>query len=163
MKKGINILWIGFALLCVATIILSQYNCVRFIPTHLEGIPINDDGTYVSFEGMTFELPEPTYDNAIEIVALFSSICMIVFLFCNTILGVVGNLFALLQAMVVCFLPQIKNFIEELNHSVSCGIGEVRGYYEPRMMSFILGFLCAAIFVYSLILTVVYAKEKRKR
>lgn len=162
MKKGVNILWVGFALLCILAIFLSQYDCIKFIPTHLEGIPINDDGSYMSIGGMSFELPEPTYYNAFEVVAIFSVICTAVFLFRNIKLNVIGNLITLIQAVFMCFLPQLKNYLEEMNHSVSCGIGEVHGYYEPMMMYFILSILCVAIFVCSVILTIVYARDRNR-
>lgn len=125
MKKGINILWIGFVLLTVVACLLSQARCVKFVPTHLEGIPIKEDGTYTSFGDMTFSLPEPTYYNAFSLVIKGSLVCIVAFWLRNVFLNVVGNLAALLQMLLVCLthrleMPTKKQCILPTAESVRC-------------------------------------------
>lgn len=161
MKKGVNILWITFVVINILILILSLLNCVKYIPTHYEGLAIIEEGLYAGFDG-PISLPEPSFQNLIRIVWFESALCSILFLFKQKAVHVIGILLSFFQSICVIFYVQIVSLIEALFDDIGCAIGELHGKYELTPFGFLLGILCFASFIYSIVLTILYSKEKRK-
>ena len=163
MKKEINILWIGFVLICILTIILSNFSCVKFVPKYFEGLPFDENNVTYGFDGKPLKLPEPTYYNAFGSVVGCSTLCIILSLFKKIFLNIAGNAVALFQMLSVCFLPSIRDYLEELVRPYGCAIGAVHGRYEAMPMCFIVGGLCIVMFVYSLLMTLTRIRYKNSK
>ena len=106
MKKEINVLWIGFVLICILTIILSNLNCVKFVPKYFEGLPFDENDVTYGFDGKPLKLPEPTYYNAFGIVVGCSTLCIILTFFKKRFLNIAGNAVALFQRLAVIRFQQ---------------------------------------------------------
>lgn len=163
MKKEINDLWIGFVLICILTIILSNLNCVKFVPKYFEGLPFDENDVTYGFDGKPLKLPEPTYYNAFGIVVGCSTLCIILTFFKKRFLNIAGNAVALFQMLSVCFLPSIRDYLEEIGRPYGCAIGAVHGRYEAMPMCFIVGGLCIVVFAYSILITITYTRYKNSK
>ena len=160
MKKCVNLLWAVFVLLNVFILFLSLLDCVKYIPTRYEGLPIMGDGLYYGFDG-PITLPEPSYKNLFSQVWFGSIVCSVLFLFKKRVLHILGILVSLIQAISVVFYVPLVSFIEHELDEVSCSIGELHGKYELSAIGVVVGLLCLITFLYSIMLTTQYAKEKR--
>lgn len=159
MKKGANLLWIFFVLLNTLILVLSLLDCVKYIPTHYEGLAIMEDGLYAGFDG-PIALPEPSFKNLFSHVCFGGILCSVLFLFKNRVLHIVGILVSLLQAISIMFYVRIVSFVEHSLDGVSCSIGELHGEYKLTIIGVVVGSLCLISFLYSIMLTIQYAKEK---
>lgn len=148
-------------MICILTIILSNFNCVKFVPKYFEGLPVND-GVTNGFDGTPLKLPDPTYYNAFGIVVGCSILCIILAFFRKSFLNIAGNAVALFQMLSVFFLPSIRDYIEEAGRPYGCAIGAVHGCYEAMPMCFIVGGLCIVVFAYSLLMTIASVHLRRK-
>ena len=163
MKKGINFLWVFFVFLCVITVLLSFFDCARFVPTDYIGAFVNADGTREDHNGNILTLPEPTGYSGIGLVAICSLICIAAFLSKNLFLNLIGNIVALFQGVFVFCIPLMVKLMGDINDSIVSFPIELDGYYEILAMWYVLSGLCAVIFAYSVFLTAVYVKDKRKK
>lgn len=162
MKKGVNLLWIIFVVINALILMISLLDCVKYIPTHYEGLAIMEDGLYAGFDG-PIALPEPSFRNLFRIVWFESALCSILFLLKPKVLHIIGIILSLFQSICVIFYVRIVSMIEVLFDDIGCAIGELHGKYELTSFGILLGFLCFASFIYSIILTILHSKDKNQR
>lgn len=162
MNKGINVLWIGLVLLCLVAILLSQQACVMFVPKRIEGLPIFENGQYISFSGEPIDLPEPSYRTAYRLVLRCSLICIVAFLFRSVIINVLGTLVAVFQALSTCFFAQIHTLFAEMRYNGSPSPGTVVGDYTMEPIGCVVGMLCVLIAAYSVFLTTINIRKNVK-
>lgn len=156
MKKGINVFWIGLVLLCASLVLLSRVNCAQFVAASVNR-PMHPDMAEQA------ALPDPVGYDSFEVVWRFCAGCVVAFLFRNVFFNVIGNIIALIQAMMMCFYVQILTALGSTMHGISCNMGGVNGYYEMLPMGYVLSGLSILVFVYSVLLTAAEIRTKREQ
>ena len=154
MKKSIDFLWVAFLLLALLTILLSQMDCIRYVPTSA----VEEMGEIT----MPHPLPDPDYYNAFEFVLRLSLLSAALLLFWNTALNVLGNIIALVQVLVMLFLVKIVIVLDGIHNLIGCTMVKIEGYWEHFAIYYIITGLSIVMFAYSLYLTYIRISYKKK-
>ena len=165
-KKGLNVLWIIYSVILAGIIVISTQDCVKFVPENYEGMAVGatvvDEDADRAGYGQLLALPEPSYESIVKKTAIPCALCCLLFFFKNKVTCVFGCLSAFFLLVTVAFSGTVIDFISDRITSFYQIIGRVRGHHELTLFGIAAVVLCAVVFVFSIVLTVCYAKEKKK-
>ncbi len=164
MKRGVNVLWICYVVLVIIMIGMSMQNGIKFVPTDYEGLPIDElsDGTIV-WHGFSeiITLPEPSFDSLIGRLLPGCIVCILAFIPKNKLINVIGCITAASQCVIVACSGKIYDWLSDKFKTTVCSIGELHGYHELTIVGIFVLVLCIAVFAFSVLLTCIYAKNRR--